>query len=276
MAYPDWCIEMPVAKIGSHSLYYEIIGQGHPLVMIRGVGSNLDHWYDQVPALSEKYQLLVFDNRGIARSSDPGGPFSTRDMAADTTALMDAVGIEKAHVLGYSMGGMIAQEMALNDPQRVAGLILVATDCGISLRIKAKPEASRLFSEMIRLGTDEAKAAAAGCLFAKQTVDRKPEVIQRYTEVSQRFPTSQKMLAKQWAAVTRHDACNRLQNISSPTLAVTGSEDVLIPPQNAALLAEKIPDAQMIAIDGGGHLFLIEQPRQFNDAVIKFLKGLSG
>ena len=266
---------MPTAKVGNHSLYYEMIGQGHPLVMIRGVGSNVDHWYDQVPALSQRFQLLVFDNRGIARSSEPGGPFSTRDMAADTIALMDTVGIEKAHVLGYSMGGMVAQEMALNFPKKVAGLILVATDCGISLRIKAQPDATRLFSEMIRLGTNEAKLAAAGCLFAKQTFEKKPEVIERYTEVSQRFPASQKMLAKQWAAVTQHDACSRLAHIPSPTLAITGSEDVLIPPQNASVLAERIPDAQMISIDGGGHLFLIEQPRQFNEAVIKFLEGLS-
>jgi pimeloyl-ACP methyl ester carboxylesterase len=266
---------MPVAKIGRLSLYYEIIGQGQPLVMIRGVGSNVDHWYEQVPALSQKFQLLLFDNRGIARSSDPGGSFSIRDMAADTIALMEAVGFKKAHVLGYSMGGMIAQEMALNHPQKVEGLILVATDCGISLRIKAKPEAYELFSEMIRRGTNEAKVAAADCLFAKQTFENKPEVIQRYTEVSQRFPASQKMLAKQWAAVTQHDACGRLQHISSPTLAVTGAEDVLIPPQNAALLAKNIPDAQMVSIDGGGHLFLIEQPRQFNQAVIEFLERLT-
>jgi pimeloyl-ACP methyl ester carboxylesterase len=266
---------MPVAKIGNHKLYYELVGQGHPLVMIRGVGSNVDHWYDQVPALSQKFKLLLFDNRGIARSSDPGGPFSIGDMAADTIALMDAVGIKKAHVLGYSMGGMIAQEMTLNYPQKIAGLILVATDCGISLRIKAEPEATRLFSEMIRLGTDEAKIEAAGCLFAKQTFMNNPQVIQRYTEVSQRYPASQRMLAKQWAAVTQHNACMRLPHISSPTLAITGSEDVLIPPQNAAILAERIPDAQMISIDGGGHLFLIEQPRQFNAAVIEFLEGLS-
>ncbi len=266
---------MPVAKIGSHSLYYEMIGQGHPLVMIRGVGSNVDHWYEQVPALSKKFQLLVFDNRGIARSSDPGGPFSIGDMAADTIALMDAVGFSKAHVLGYSMGGMIAQEMALNHPQKVMGLILVATDCGISLRIKAQPEATKLFSEMIRLGTNEAKIAAAHCLFAKQTFEKNPQVIQRYAEVSQRFPASQKMLAKQWAAVTQHDACERLPHISSPTLTITGVEDVLIPPQNAAVLAERIPEAQMISIDGGGHLLLIEQPRQFNTAVINFLEGKS-
>ncbi|MGD2097898.1 MAG: alpha/beta hydrolase [Desulfobacterales bacterium] len=141
--------------------------------------------------------------------------------------------------------------------------------------MEAKPEVTRLFNEMIRQGTAEAKAAAAGCLFAKQTFERKPEVIQRYTEVSQRFPASPKMLAKQWAAVTQHDACSRLPNIASPTLAMTGSQDALIPPQNAAVLAERIPDAQTIAIDGGGHLFLIEQPMQFNEAVINFLEGLS-
>ena len=266
---------MPIAKTKNLNIYYEIIGQGEPLVMIRGVGSNVDHWYEQVPVLSKKYQLLVFDNRGIARSSDPGGSFSTKDMAADTVALMEAVGIKKAHVLGYSMGGMIAQEMALAYPEKVNRLILVATDCGISLRIKAKPEFSRLFAEMVRLGTDEAKKAAARCLFAKQTFETRPDIIQRYTEVSLRFPASQKILGKQWAAITEHDACDRLPNISSPTLAVTGSEDELIPPANAKVMAERIPVAQMISIDGGGHLFLIEQPEAFNEAVIGFLDGLS-
>ena len=266
---------MPIAEIENLNIYYEIIGQGEPLVMIRGVGSNVDHWYEQVPVLSQKYQLLVFDNRGIARSSDPGGPFFTRDMAADTAALMEAAGIKRAHVLGYSMGGMVAQEMALNYPEKVNGLILVATDCGITLRIKAQPEVARLFSDMVSLGTPEAKLAAAGCLFAKQTFKTKTEVIQSYNEVSMRFPASQEILGKQWAAITQHDACSRLQNISSPTLILTGSEDVLIPPENAKVMAQRIPDAQMIAIDDGGHLFLIEQSEQFNEAVIDFLDGLS-
>jgi 3-oxoadipate enol-lactonase len=266
---------MPIAKTKNVNIYYEIIGQGEPLVMIRGISSNADHWYEQVPVLSQKYQLLVFDNRGIARSSDPGGSFSTRNMAADTVGLMEAVGIKKAHVMGYSMGGMIAQEMALAYPEKVNGLILVATDCGISLRIKAKPEFSRLFSEMIRLGTNEAKKAAAGCLFAKQTVETRPDIIQRYTEVSLRFPASLKTLGRQWAAITLHDACKRLPKISSPTLVITGSEDELIPPQNAKVMAQRIPVAQMISIDGGGHLFLIEQPDAFNQAVIAFLDGLS-
>jgi pimeloyl-ACP methyl ester carboxylesterase len=266
---------MPIAKTKNVNIYYEIIGQGEPLVMIRGISSNADHWYEQVPVLSQKYQLLVFDNRGIARSSDPGGSFSTRNMAADTVGLMEAVGIKKAHVMGYSMGGMIAQEMALAYPEKVNGLILVATDCGISLRVKAKPEFFRLFSEMIRLGTNEAKKAAAGCLFAKQTFETRPDIIERYSEVSLRFPASQKTLGRQWTAIAQHDACNRLAKISSPTLVITGSEDELIPPQNAKVMAQRIPGAQMISIDGSGHLFLIEQPEAFNEAVIGFLDELS-
>jgi pimeloyl-ACP methyl ester carboxylesterase len=266
---------MPVAKTENLDIYYEIIGQGEPLVMIRGIGSNVDHWYEQVPVLSKKYQLLVFDNRGIARSSDPGGFFSTKDMAADTIALMESVGIKKAHVLGYSMGGMIAQELALAYPEKISGLILVATDCGISLRIKAPPEYSRLFSEMIRLGTNEAKTAAACCLFAKQTFESRPDIIERYAEVSLRFPASQKTLERQWEAINRHDACGRLQNIAAPTLAITGSEDVLIPPENSRVLAERIPDARVRSIDGGGHLFVVEQAHRFNEAVFGFLDGLS-
>ena len=267
---------MPIAKIENMDIYYEIIGQGEPLVMIRGLGSNVDHWYEQAPSLSKKYQLLVFDNRGIARSSDPGGAFSTRDMAADTVALMEAAGIKSAHVLGYSMGGMVAQEIALNYPEKVNGLILAATDCGITQRIKARPEVSRLFSEMVALGTPEAKLAAAACLYTKNTFESKTEVIQRYNEVSMRFPASQDMMARQWAAVTQHDAYSRLQNISSQTLTITGSEDVLIPADNAKIMAERIPDARMSVIDDGGHLFLIEQPQQFNQAVIDFLDGIAG
>jgi pimeloyl-ACP methyl ester carboxylesterase len=266
---------MPIAKTENLDIYYEIIGQGEPLVMIRGIGSNVDHWYEQVPILSKKYRLLVFDNRGIARSSDPGGSFSTKNMAADTSALMEAVGIKRAHVLGYSMGGMIAQELALAYPEKINGLILVATDCGISLRIKARPEYSRLFSEMIRLGTNEAKTAAAGCLFAKQTFESRPNIIERYADVSLRFPAPQKTLERQWEAITRHDACGRLQNITAPTLAITGSEDVLIPPENSRVLAERIPDARVRSIDGGGHLFVVEQAQQFNEAVFGFLDGLS-
>ena len=266
---------MPIADLENLKIYYEIIGQGQPLVMIRGVGSNVDHWYEQVPALSKKYQLLVFDNRGIARSSDPGSTFSTKDMAADTAALMEAAGIRKAHVLGYSMGGMIAQELALAYPERINGLVLVATDCGSSLRIKARPEYSRLFTEMIRLGTTEAKTAAAGCLFAKQTFESRPDIIERYAEVSLRFPAPQNMLERQWEAITRHDACSRLQNITAPTLVITGSEDVLIPPENSGVLAERIPDARVRVIDGGGHLFVVERSQQFNEAVLGFLDGLS-
>jgi pimeloyl-ACP methyl ester carboxylesterase len=170
---------------------------------------------------------------------------------------------------------MIAQEMALAYPEKVNGLILVATDCGISLRIKAKPEFSRLFTEMIRLGTDEAKKAAAGCLFAKQTLETRPDIIQGYTEVSKRYPASQSILDRQWTAITEHDACDRLPNISSPTLAITGSEDELIPAGNTRVMAQRISEAQMISINGGGHLFLIEQPEAFNEAVIGFLDGLS-
>jgi len=267
---------MTLAKLGNTEIYYELVGRGDPLVMVRGLGSNADHWYAQVPAFAEKYQLLIFDNRGVARSSDPGGTCSIADMAADTIALMDAVGISRAHILGLSMGGMIAQEIAINNADRVKSLILVATHCGGDQQVRPSPEVAKLLNDMVYLATDEAKLAAAACLFAKQTLETRSEVVQRYVEISLKFPTSPQIVQKQWEAVMAHDTGNRLSNVTVPTLALTGSEDVLIPPENATILAERIPNSRIVVIEGGGHQVLVEQPEQCNDAMVQFLEEISG
>src|SRR4030042_3292285 len=118
---------MPKAKVKDINLYYEVHGSGYPLILIRGLASNADHWYFQVPAFSPYYSVVVFDNRGIARSDIPDLPFTISTMADDTVGLMDSLGIPRAHILGISMGGMIAQKIALKYPQRVNGIILACT-----------------------------------------------------------------------------------------------------------------------------------------------------
>ena len=266
---------MTLARIGNADIYYELIGRGAPLVMIRGLGSNADHWYEQIPALVENYQLLIFDNRGVARSTDPGGAFTIADMAADTVALMDAVGIQRAHIMGLSMGGMIAQEIALNAAEKVNSLILAATHCGGDNQVGPSAEVAKLLSDMVYVGTDEAKMAAAACLFAKQTLETSSDIIHRYVEVSLQFPASTQIVQKQWEAVMGHDAWSRLPNITAPTLALTGSEDVLIPPENTTILAERIPNARSVVIDGGGHQVFVEKPEHCNQAIMKFLEDIS-
>ena len=196
-------------------------------------------------------------------------------MAADTVALMDAVGIHQSHILGLSMGGMIAQEIAINYADRVNSLILASTHCGGDQQIKPSAEVAKLLNDMVYLGTDEAKLAAAACLFAKQTLETRSDIIQRYVEVSLKFPASIQIVQRQLEAVMAHDTWSRLANLTAPTLVLTGSEDVLIPPENTTILAERIPNSRPVIIEGGGHQVFVEQPGPCNQAMAQFLESIS-
>lgn len=263
------------AKIEDMVLYYDTVGDGYPLVLIRGVGSNADHWYEQAPVLSKEYRVIVFDNRGIARSSDPGGEFSISVMARDVIGLLDYLRIEKAHVLGLSMGGMIAQELAIQYPERVSGLILASTHCGGRHQIEAVAEVSSVFTDMIYTASDESRLKAAACLFDPETLENRPEVARKYSEISSKQPANTKILSKQWEALLKHDTFDRLPRIKTPTLVLTGKGDLLIPPENSEILAKRIPGAELKIIPGGGHQVLIEQPEACNAALLEFLRGLS-
>jgi 3-oxoadipate enol-lactonase len=265
---------MPKAKVKDINLYFEVHGSGYPLFLIRGLSSNADHWYCQVPVFSSHYSVVVFDNRGIARSDIPDLPFTISMMADDTVGLMDFLGIPRAHILGISMGGMIAQEIALKYPQRVNGLILACTNCGGDHAVQLAPDIVKDFSEARFTGTQEAARKALRCLFSDRTIQQAPGVVQRYEEVSKRFPPAGQVLIHQLKAIQGHDTWRELVRIQNPTLVLAGNEDVLVPPENSRILAERIPNARLQVIEGGGHQFLIEQPDAFNRAVLEFLKAL--
>ena len=266
---------MPKIKVQDIDLYYEIHGEGYPMVLIRGLGSNADHWYTQTPVFSSRYRVVSFDNRGIGRSDKPNEPYTISMMADDTVGLMDALGISRAHILALSMGGMIAQEIALKYPEKVESLVLACTHCGGKHAISASEEISAIFAEYITTGSREAARMASKCLFAEATLKGAPEVVQHYQEISARFPPTPDVLIRQWEAIKDHDTWDDLHNIQAPTLVLTGKEDVLIPPENSRILAEGIPNAQLQMIEGGGHQFLVEQAHAFNAAVLKFLTSLS-
>lgn len=257
---------------GNAKFYYESHGAGFPLVLIRGLGSNADHWYAQVTDLSRHYRVIIFDNRGIARSSNPGGPFTIPDMAEDTIGLMDALGIEQAHVLGVSMGGMIAQEMALEHPRRIKGLILAVTHCGGAHQVAAEGAVRQKLLRMVTEGSLEAGADAIDAFFARRTIEERPQVVQAFAEVSTRHPAGPEILQRQMRAVAGHDTYHRLGRIEAPTLVLAGEADALIPPANSRILAERIPGAELLVVPGGGHQVLVEQPRECNQAIITFLQ----
>jgi 3-oxoadipate enol-lactonase len=259
---------MPKANVQGINLYYEVHGSGYPLILIRGLGSNADHWYCQVPAFSSHYSVVVFDNR----SDIPDAPFTISKMAEDTVLLMDVLGIAKADILGISMGGMIAQAIALKYGQRVNGLILACTHCGGVHAVQPAPDIIKDLSESLFAGTQEAAQKAIRCLFSDRTIQQTPDVVQRYGEVSKRFPPAAQVLIHQLKAIQGHDTWRDLVNIQNPTLVLVGKEDVLIPPENSKILAERIPNARLRVIERGGHQFLIEQPDAFNNAVLEFLQ----
>ncbi len=263
---------MPQVQLDRLSIYYEVYGQGTPLVMIRGLGSNADHWYTQAPIFAKYFKVITFDNRGIARSGDPGGDYTVPMMAADTLGLMDALNLEQAYVMGLSMGGMIAQELAICHPNRIRGLVLVCTHCGGTEQVGPSAEVSALFKEMVFENTPEAKVKAASTLFDRQTLEHSPEIPAYYSQVSLKHPAKAEILIKQWQAVLQHDTFDRLPQITAPTLVITGAEDLLIPPENSKILAEGIPGAKLRVIPGCGHQVLIEQPALCNEAILDFLR----
>ena len=265
---------MPKAKVKDINLYYEVQGSGYPLVLIRGLASNADHWYCQIPAFSSHFSVITFDNRGIGRSDVPDSPFTISTMADDTVGLMDVLGISRAHVLGISMGGMIVQEIALKYPQRVNGLILACTHCGGKKAVPADPAVIQNLVASLFSGTEEALQKGFRSQFTERTIQEAPGIMQRYGEVSKKFPPAAPVLVHQLKAALGHDTWEDLVNIKNPTLVLVGKEDVLIPPQNSKILAERIPNARLQVIEGGGHQFLIEQPDLFNRAVLEFLMAL--
>ena len=265
---------MSKVKVRDITFYYDTQGAGYPLVLIRGLGSNADHWYPQIHSFSACFRVMFYDNRGIGRSDKPDNPYTISMMAEDTAGLMDAVGIPKAHIMGLSMGGMVAQEFALRFPDKVHGLVLACTHCGGGKAVPPSEKISALFAEFIATASPEAAREAGKCLFAAGTFKKAPELVGEYQQASARFPPEAKTLIQQWEAVKWHDTWLRLQKITAPTLVITGAEDVLIAPENSKILADRIPGAQLCIISGGAHQFLVEQPHAANEAVLSFLNGL--
>jgi pimeloyl-ACP methyl ester carboxylesterase len=263
--------------VGGQLVYYEISGRGPPLILIRGLGSSAAHWHAQIPVLSDHFTVIAFDHRGIGRS-----PQATTDgcsiesMAADTLSLMDALGFCRAHVLGVSMGGMIAQEIAITHPERVLGLVLASTHCGGCRAVRPDPRVVDHIRQWVETGKPQDFEMALTCFFSPKTCQCHPDIIDRFRETSRRFGPVGNTLALQWQAITAHDAGERLGRIDTPTLVIIGSHDILVPPENAEILKDLIPDARIKIVAGGGHVVHMEQPGIFNAEVMNFLCQVAG
>jgi pimeloyl-ACP methyl ester carboxylesterase len=261
------------ADVNRITLAYQDRGSGFPLVLINGFASTMDMWSPPVlAALADHFRIIVFDHRGTGYSSASDEPFSITLFANDTLALMDALGISRAHILGLSMGASVAQELALARPERVDRLILVAGTCGGSEAVRMEPSVWETLSDKSGTGTELANRMFS-VLFTKDWLTANdpwkycPEV---------RETTSEESAARQAEGFyTWPGSYDRLTQVRSPTLVLTGADDVVIPPENAVTLLERIPGARLMQFPGAGHGLMYQCPDEFAKVVREFLGSSS-
>lgn len=256
-----------LATSGDVRIVYELRGDGPPVLLVHGLGYARWGWEPVVDGLAERLRVCLFDNRGIGESDSPEGPYSARTMAEDAVAVLDAAGLERAHVVGTSLGGMVAQELALGWPERVDRLVLVCTTAGLQ-GVPMPEQTVRLFASAGTLPVEEALRRFVENSLAPGA---EPELVERIYERRLANPFGLAGWQAQAAAGMSFDSFDRLGAIAAPTLVMHGTEDAVIDIRNSELLAQRIPDARLEIFEGGGHLFMWEQPERFVEAVTEFL-----
>jgi 3-oxoadipate enol-lactonase len=247
---------------------WERRGAGPPVVLIHGLGYARWGWEPVADRLADSFEVVLLDNRGIGASDAPPGPYTCAEMAADVVAVLDEAGVERAHVVGTSLGGMVAQELVLAAPARVDRLVLVCTTPG-------GPKAAPMPAPTVELiaAAPSLEPLVALRRFVENALAPNPagELVDRI--LTHRIATAQPPAAwaAQAAAGMSFDAWERATQIEAPTLVVHGTEDVVVDPANAALLGERIPGARVELFDGCGHLLFWEEPARFVEVVGEFL-----
>jgi 3-oxoadipate enol-lactonase len=266
---------MQRARINEIELAYELRGKGSPLVMIHGAQGDQTMFTDLARRFADHFRILTFDQRGSGLSEKPRTPYSMALLADDTAALMDHVGFSAAHVIGVSMGGMIAQELTLRHPTKVRSLILGCTTPGGPKAIRIGGNAFAAAYSTQAIPAEERGRALAEAAFTRGYIEQHPEIISAMIEARRQRPLDSVALAGRMKAALAHDTYDRLPQIACPTLVITGKDDALVAWQNSQLLAERIPGARLVLLEPAGHCFWLEQPQQSHAAIAQFLDSMS-
>lgn len=259
-----------MVKVGDINMNYQIFGEGYPMIFIMGYGTTMNMWEERfLLSFSKKYKVIIFDNRGTGETSAGHKDFTIEQFAEDTYELMVELSIEKAHVLGWSMGSYIAQELALRHPEKVNKLILYASLCHPAI---FPPEPEVLSNLPSTLGIPPHQGAEwLNILFPedwlKNNQDRIKEIFSR--PLGRINPES---LAKQAVAIGQWEGtCNRTPYLNHETLVIAGMNDVILPPENSQYLASKLPNSKLILVATAGHALMLQYPDKFMLIINLFL-----
>lgn len=259
---------MPYTYSGRVRVYWEEQGHGEPLLMIMGLGFSMKMWQNLRPLLAERFRIIVFDNRGVGNTDSTLAPFSVRTMADDAAAVLNAAGVDSAHVFGVSMGGMIAQELVLSHPGRVRKLVLGCTQCGGPLAEPPHPEIRKILSPFTIASRAHRTEALVPFLYDPHTPR---ERIDRDLDVVRRYPPHILGYLLQLRAIVAWRSYERLPQIRQRTLVIHGDTDRLIPPSNGYLIAARIPDCQLVILPQASHIFPTDQPELTMRHLMDFL-----
>jgi 3-oxoadipate enol-lactonase len=254
---------MPTLDIDGTDIYYERRGAGEPLLLLQGLGGNSLHWGEGfLSGLEAEFELVLYDHRGAGRSGPLASDCTIAALARDAAGLLDALAIESAHVVGISMGGMVAQELALAQPERVRTLTLGCTFPGGPEAKMTDMAVVGMLAEALLSGDGERALRAGYDVMIAPEYAADPANYALYAEAAAQYPASIPVLMAQLQAIGGHDVSARLAGVRAPTLVLHGTADRLLDPVNGELLARLIPGARLELLEGAGHMFFWEQPER--------------
>ena len=260
---------MPYANVNEIKIYYEIYGDGYPVVLIGGLGSQIQSWAAQIPIYCKYFRVIVFDNRGMGKSDKPDIPYTIELMADDTAMLLNTLGIESAHIAGKSMGGMIGQWLAIKYPEKVEKLVL---GCTSASRDEVGNEILRMGREIAtKVGVKSMWLTALFLGYTRDYIEKNLGAIRETLDSVSENPEALTGYLRQSFACEAHNIRDLVGRIKAPTLVMLGELDLIASPKRSRELAELIPGARLKVFDGVGHGFWRERHEEVDRVVLDFL-----
>jgi len=259
---------MPLAQVGDIELSYERVGEGPPLLLIMGMSGTKHHWGEPLLAdLGRDFGVIAYDHRDCGDSTKTGEPFTIADLAEDAAGLLESLEVDSAHVMGISMGGMVAQELALTHPERIRSLTLGCTYCGGEGSRLSSEATMRKLAEGMASGDRERAIRTAWEVNVSPTFAAGEDVYATFLQNGLKYGVALPVIMEQMRAITGHDTSARLAEMAPPTLVIHGTLDEMLPVDNGHMIAGLIPDARLEILEDVGHLFFWEDPQRSAELV---------